>query len=189
MYGQVDTLQEAQTELANIRTWLNNNMPGQVAPENVEVDLKEIDYWLNNKGDKGDQGEPGAPGIGASSYSAEADSDISAGQPVYLKATGHIGLAQANAIATATVAGFLSAAVLTGHAGTYLKNGPLILTDWMAITGTANLTPGAEYYLDADNPGKLTAIAPTAAGNFVCPVGQATTSTTLAIEIQPKILL
>lgn len=123
------------------------------------------------------------------SYSAVADSDMNAGQPVYLKSNGHIGLARANVIGTAIVSGILLVDVLSTFAVSYIKESSLCLNDWTLVIGTTNLTMGAVYYLDSDLDGHLTSVAPVLSGEFVCPVGQAVNTTTLAIEIEPKILL
>jgi hypothetical protein len=141
---------------------------------------QEIGVWvlLNN------EGQQEIP-----SYSAQADSNMNAGQPVYLKSNGHIDLARANAIGTSIVVGLLLSDVLSTFAGAYIKDGSLYLVDWTAVIGVASLALGATYYLDPDLAGCLTAIAPTSTGKFVCSVGQAVSTKTLAIEIQPKILL
>ena len=79
-YGQINTLQEAQEELANVRTWLSENMPGEVAPDEVNIELEEVDHWLNNKGDKGEQGDVGPSGAdGADAASSEEELSYSWG--------------------------------------------------------------------------------------------------------------
>lgn len=141
---------------------------------------QEIGVWVlvNNEGQQE-----------ITSYSAQADPNMSAGQPVYLKSNGHIELARANAIGTSIVAGLLLSDVLSTFAGSYIKDGSLYLADWTAVIGAASLTLGAAYYLDSDLAGRLTSVAPISVGEFVCPVGQAVNTKTLAIEIEPKILL
>jgi len=125
----------------------------------------------------------------ANTLSAETDQDLLAGQPVYMKGTGHLGLAQADASGTSTVVGLAVEDKLTGFACPYVFQNKLTLADWTAVIGAATLTIGAIYYLSASTAGMLTTTAPTAVGEYVCRVGMAISTTTLAIEIDPKILL
>jgi hypothetical protein len=121
-------------------------------------------------------------------YSAQSDSDGIAGQPVYVRPNGHIGLAASTDILKAEVAGFLLEDVIANFSGSFIKDGSITLTDWVDIIGTSDLVQGSIYYLDAV-PGVLTNIAPTTGGLYVSQVGQAVNTKTLAIEIQNKILL
>jgi hypothetical protein len=121
--------------------------------------------------------------------SAEVDSAVLMGQPLYLKVNGHADLAQANAIATARVCGLAVADATATTAATYSPDGVVQRSDWTPITGTASLTPGTFYFLDPDLPGKLTTIAPELSGLVVANVGIALSATKLAIEIQPIYLM
>ena len=122
-------------------------------------------------------------------YYAVADSIISMGQPVYLKTNGHIDLARADAVGTSKVTGLLLEAVVPTFIGSYSKDGSVTMDDWNEVIGLTYLVTGSVYYLDPDTPGKLTSISPTSVGQWVCPIGQAVTTTTLAMEISPRILL
>lgn len=120
---------------------------------------------------------------------AETDTNIYAGQPLYSKTTGHFGLAKADNALTTIVAGLAKSGAISNNVATCLNSTYLTLVDWTQVIGTANLTAGNIYYLDATSAGKLTSTAPTATGKYVAPVGQAVTANTLNINIQPSILL
>jgi hypothetical protein len=125
----------------------------------------------------------------SSGYSAEADSIIAIGSPVYVKANTHVDLAMANAASTSLVAGIATSVAAIGHAAFYNTDGFVTKADWTAITGTSLLTPGADYYLSSSTAGMLTTVAPTSTGLYVTPVGRAVTTTILDIEIEQNILL
>jgi hypothetical protein len=125
---------------------------------------------------------------GITPYSAQADSTMSKGQPIYIKPNGHMDLAVNTSMVTSEVAGLLTADVSINHTGSFIKDVSITLTDWTNIIGSINLTNGAIYYLDSI-AGKLTTVAPVTSGLFVCQVGQAMSTEILAIEIQPKIYL
>lgn len=124
-----------------------------------------------------------------SNYSSEADNNVAIGQPLYLKANGHVGLAKADSATTFRVAGLAFTAVASGHAVEYNTNGRLTIPDWTAIAGTASLTPGAYYYLSDLYAGTITAIALTTIGSYVVCIGRATSTVILDLEIQQAILL
>lgn len=122
-------------------------------------------------------------------YYAVADSIISKGQPIYLKANGHIDLARADAVGTSKVTGLLLEGVVPTFIGSYSKDGSVTMDDWNEVIGLTYLVPGSVYYLDPDILGRLTRICPTSVGQWVCQIGQAVTTTTLAMEISLRILL
>jgi hypothetical protein len=121
--------------------------------------------------------------------SAEIDTPCAAGQPVYVKNNGHLGLAQANAIATVQVVGLTKTSAIAATSVEYDPDGVLELSNWLAIAGTVLLTPGAVYYLSADFEGNLTTAPSEAVGGFVVRVGTALSPTRLSIEIEPPIAL
>ena len=123
-----------------------------------------------------------------SDYSAETDDDVVAGQPVYVKADTHVGLAVNGGAATHQVAGLAVEAALATAAVEYRPDGKLQIADWTAITGAANLTPGAYYFLGAV-AGTMTTVAPTVAGAYMVRIGRAITTKVLDIEVGPLILL
>jgi hypothetical protein len=121
-------------------------------------------------------------------YTAESDDSIVAGQPLYIKATGHAALAAANAGATANAIGFATVDAEPTFSVNYATEGKLTLVDWTTVSGSASLVPGAAYYLSTA-VGKITSVPPSAAGAYVVRVGRAASSLTLDIEIEPSVRL
>jgi hypothetical protein len=64
-----------------------------------------------------------------------------------------------------------------------------VSSDWTSVAGSVTLTPGAEYFLSADNSGMMTTVPSMSDGNSVVPVGVAKTETTFDIDIELPILL
>lgn len=118
---------------------------------------------------------------------AEADSTISAGIPIYIKNTTHADIATTDTLTTASVAGLAISAATQGTGVTYRTEGTLALSDWTDATGAAALTTGSAYYLSS--LGGLTITAPTAHGSFLVHIGRAISPDTLDISIQPPIAL
>jgi hypothetical protein len=143
----------------------------------------------------GIQGPPGAQGEGGSGggleSSAEIDISCAAGQPLYVKTTGHLGLAQADSLMTAQVVGLSKSNVIASTGATYILAGILELLDWTVVIGTQELAPGMNYFLSPDNPGMLMATPPdaNAVGQFLVPVGKALSFSRFAIEVEPIIVL
>jgi hypothetical protein len=121
-------------------------------------------------------------------YSAEAGVNLLTGQVVYLDLTGRLQKAVNNTAAGAQVAGMMVTDALAGVSGDYVTDNTLELPDWSSIAGTADLTPGATYYLDSTE-GKITTIAPTADGYYVVVIGRAQSTTKLDIELEQPIRL
>lgn len=124
--------------------------------------------------------QPVSGGIG------EADSAIARGQPVYVKASGHIDLARADAMPQAGYAGLATAAAAATFAASY-ATGVLSLADWSAIAGAQYLTPGAVYYLSPATAGQITTVAP--ASGYLVVVGRALSVSQLHAYQEPIILL
>ena len=123
----------------------------------------------------------------------EASVALVIGTPVYVFAAGSVKRAQANALATARVFGLWvdtsTAAAGNGNVG---MNGLLVATtaQWDAVTGqTGGLTPGSAYFVDSATVGKLTATAPTTAGQVVSVIGIALSTTDMELNVQRPILL
>lgn len=113
--------------------------------------------------------------------------------PVYISAVNTVKKAQANAAGTAGVIG-LSATVsaAAGASASVQSDGVLSATtaQWDAVAGTTGgLAFGTLYYLDPATAGKITATAPTTAGQYVQPIGRALSTTDLEITIGPSVLL
>ena len=125
---------------------------------------------------------------GASNPSIQTDDTILKGQPVYIKANGHIGLAKADALLTSKVVGFAVANAAIGFSCEYQRN-LLTLTDWTNVIGTTNLTVNNIYYLSAATAGIITSTSPTSGGQVVISLGEAISTTSLEINIEQTILL
>lgn len=119
-------------------------------------------------------------------FSTIVDENIVQGTPVYLKATGNLGIA-ASMEEKFRVAGLMFQDTLSGTTGVYITQGKLELLDWTQITGTVTLVPGSQYFLHPITEGKLTDTPPVA--GFLVPVGQAQSTTELNIELQQTVRL
>lgn len=138
----------------------------------------------------------GGGGSGSSEdFSAINDnvSPIVIGQPVYIDVNNHVDLAQANDQTTVQVLGLVKdTSIASGGTGDIQTDGILTATtgQWDAVAGTTGgLNWGFRYFLDPANPGKLTEIAPSVAGDFVVRIGVAISTTELEISINPPIKL
>lgn len=120
---------------------------------------------------------------------AEFDSNAEIGMLLYISSNGHVDLAQADAEATSEVAGFAVESVNATEQGHYVTDGQVTREDWTVVTGTALLSPGALYYLDVNNPGRMSTTWPEAVGESLVIVGRALTQTVFDIEINPPLLL
>lgn len=114
--------------------------------------------------------------------------------PVYSDAAGGFKKAQANASTTKDVIGLVgqSPSIATGVAGQIMLDGILSATtaQWDAVTGgSGGLVFKQRYWLDPATAGKLTAVAPTTIGQYVCELGIALSTTELKINILEPILL
>jgi hypothetical protein len=120
-------------------------------------------------------------------------SAIVIGTPVYVKAGGQADKAQANASGTVQVLGLCADVSAAAAANMNVQTDAILsatTTQWDAVAGgTGGLTPGAVYWLSAATAGKLTATAPTNAGEFVVRIGTAVSSTELEISIEAPIKL
>lgn len=119
-----------------------------------------------------------------------ADEAILAGQPLYLKPNTRLALAQANNPVTADVRFF--AASPTDQAGKTIalaQDGWVERSDWTMIAGTPHLTPNATYFLDWEQPGRITKTPPDSNGLISIELGFATSDRRLQIEIQSLIFL
>jgi hypothetical protein len=117
---------------------------------------------------------------------AEADDAIAAGQPIYVTAAGHVGLARADALPAAGYAGVATADTAATFAAPY-SLGLVSLADWTASAGSQYLTPGALYYLSNSAPGAITTVAPST--GYLVVVGRALSPSQLHAYQEPIILL
>ncbi len=122
-------------------------------------------------------------------HSAEADSTIKIGNPLYLTGVGHVNPARADAAGTTQVVGLSITDTTSGFTCNYLTEGRIERSDWTDIAGVTNLSAGVTYFLDPVLSGRITSTAPTVAGQYVVRIGRAVSTTTLDIEIELPILL
>jgi hypothetical protein len=133
-------------------------------------------------------GPPGPRGSDADNIriQAVAATDLLRGTPVAIsRATGQFITADASYKPAAFVVGLLDSAVAAGFVGNAAPS-RLTLTDWTAVTGSAQLQRGLPYFLAAG--GGLT-VTPPVSPSCIALVGQALDPTTLLIEPQPPIEL
>jgi hypothetical protein len=113
--------------------------------------------------------------------------------PVYVSGVNTCKKAQANAAGTVGVVGLAAvASTAAGASASVQSDGVLTATtaQWDAVTGlTGGLTFGTLFYLDPATVGKLTATAPSTAGQYVAPLGRALSTTDFEITIATTVLL
>ena len=115
---------------------------------------------------------------------------LTVGMAVYIKATGSVDKARANAAGTTKVIGLVrDASIAAAGTGAIQTDGILSSSDWTDVTGTTNLTAGSIYYLSDSTAGEITTTAPTAAGSFVVAVGVAVSTTELNIDTDRSSIL
>ena len=158
----------------------------QVVPPSLRYSAirspQEQGYYVPN--------EPEIPSTPEAMYlSAEADSTIKIGYPIYIKASGHLDPARANAQATTGAVGVSISDAAAAATCKYLTEGKVTRSDWTEVAGVTSLTPGVLYYLSPTTAGRITSTAPTTTGQFVVVIGRATSATELDIEIATPVLL
>jgi len=107
---------------------------------------------------------------------------VSQGEAVYMRSSdGKLGRAASNStVELATVIGFARETKTTGQ---------LLQASFAGIQGTTGLTPGSIYFLSASSPGAIVTTAPSTSSYYITRVGKAVTSTQLAVDLEPPILL
>lgn len=119
-------------------------------------------------------------GFGSDTLSVTAGEALSAGDLVYINASGQALKADADSASKAAV-GFVLTSISNGASGTvYFGSG--------MITGLTGLTAGSVYFL-SQTAGAITTTAPTGTNVIQQQVGVAANTTTLYFEPQPPILL
>jgi len=120
-------------------------------------------------------------GVGGDTQTLTAGEALSAGNLVYVNASGQVLKADANA-ATKAAVGFVLSSVANAASGTvYFGSG--------IVTGLTGLVAGTEYFLSASATGAVTATPPTGTSKIVQPVGRAISTTILYFEPQAYVLL
>ncbi len=111
------------------------------------------------------------------------------GAPVYAKSDTEYDKGRANASGTIRIIGLQKdASVAAAGTGIIQTDGilPLTTVQWDAVAGTTGgLIFNTVYYLDPATAGKITSTAPSAAGQYVVPVGIALSTTELDIDLHP----
>jgi hypothetical protein len=119
-------------------------------------------------------------GFGADALTLTAGENLSAGDLVYINASGEALKADADSAAKAAV-GFTLTSITAAASGTiYFGSG--------LITGLTSLTAGTQYFL-SQTAGGITSTAPTGTNVIQQAVGYATSATTLYFEPQQPVLL
>ena len=116
-------------------------------------------------------------------FNATAFQDITNGDALYMRTSdGQVGKASAadGTIENATVVGFANATV---SANSTVK---VIVTGLKTLS---SLNAGDLFFLSDSTAGAITTSAPSGAGKAVTRVGEASTTTDFAIQIEPPILL
>ena len=127
--------------------------------------------------------------IGSDVFSLVTDDTIKAGQPLYIKTSGHVALANSNSISQAKIIGLAINDAEPSFLVDFKRTYELVINDWTNVIGTQYLQTGFEYYLDNSNAGMLTSNPPINSGDYSIKVGVALNNTTLMINIQILILL
>ena len=115
--------------------------------------------------------------------------EVTVGTPLIMLPTGEVAKAQADALPRADFLGLSVSEASAMEECFYKTRGLITRSDWTTITGTADLTIGALYYLAADNPGFLTLTVPSTTGHLVVRAGRALSARSFDVEGQPSILL
>jgi len=142
---------------------------------------------------QGPSGPPGSDGSSTGSdTTAQTDSDVVPGTPVYATIGSHFDVAQASGLPQARAVGLATSATLAGFAADVQTQDILSLTagQWDAVTGqVGGLTSGSTYWLDFV-AGLLTTVPPAlSASTHNTRVGVALTSVALDIKIRAPIKL
>lgn len=115
------------------------------------------------------------------------------GEPIYSIAAAQMSLGIANGSGKSIIQGLVAdAAIGNGASGKVCVGGLMVATtaQWDAVCGTTGgLTFNTPYYLDPATPGRLTATAPSAAGQEVVQVITALSTTLARVAITSPILL
>jgi hypothetical protein len=114
--------------------------------------------------------------------SATTDDALEIGNAIYVKASGNVGLAQADSLPQAVVVGLATAARLSGSVAPFRCLGIVERDDWTAIVGSAALTPGAWYFVSAATAGMLSETQP--AMGVRAPAGYAISTTRFVVTPQ-----
>ena len=115
-------------------------------------------------------------------FQALAFENVVQGQALYARLSdGKVGLAVANSTEDkATVVGFAQTSKLAGE---------LVRVLIVGVLGTSGLSPGQIYFLSATTAGDITTTPPSALGQYVTRVGEASSTAELIIQLEPPVKL
>jgi phage gp36-like protein len=124
-------------------------------------------------------------------FQTEAAEPLLAGHCIHFDATGRLMRSRAHTPETAAVVGVIVADAAVGESARWRLVGRVDRADWSVITedGAARLQPGADYFLSANLPGRITRVPPAGAGQFVTFDGTAASTTVLAADPATPIAL
>lgn len=123
------------------------------------------------------------------SYTAEVDTSVQIGTPIYLTEVGHARPAQASGQPQTNVIGLAVSAAEPGFTCHYLTEGKVTRDDWSLVAGTSALLVGQTYFLAPSSPGRITITPPSQSGNYVVRVGRAVSPLSLDVEVELPIRL
>lgn len=115
--------------------------------------------------------------IARASKTANCGEDITAGDRIYVDASGEVRKAVADNVAKLAT-GYVETSATTGNSIKYYTDG--------TQTGLSGLTANARYFLSATTPGAITTTPPSSSGTFAQSVGKPPSATELTF--QPQIM-
>lgn len=106
---------------------------------------------------------------------------------VHSSGQGLIRAIASNALASGV--GIAQRSISPGQTGYCQTDGIFELQDWTSVIGQVNLFPRGYYFLDPNNPGRMTTTPPTMVGQILQFIGQAVSPKKLSLAISQAILL
>jgi hypothetical protein len=147
-------------------------------------------------GPAGATGATGASGSGTDSLVSKTNAGLDImwkGTAVYLFSNTSVKKAQANDDDKKRVLGLVYEPVLgIGSSGQIMTEGLLTLlpSEWLYVVADIEGFVGDQYYyLSPLQEGKITRVAPSASGEFVCPIGYSVSATQLLVRIDLTVAL
>ena len=133
-----------------------------------------VESFIDLKSTMGDK-----TAFGIAGFEAEVFENVSQGQPLYSrKSDGKLGVAKRSGTRDeATVAGFAQTSKNTGETARCIILG---------VLATSGLTVGSQYYL---GEGGIVTSTPSVPNQYLTKVGQADTTSSLIVKIQPPIYI
>jgi hypothetical protein len=118
-----------------------------------------------------------------------ASASVALGSPIALLPDGTLTAAAVGDYEHANVVGLALISANPGKMVIYTADGAITQPDWASVSGASALTPGARYFVDGLQPGRISSSPPAGTGVFASIVGRATSSRSLEIEIATPIRL